>query len=236
MVPQMGLALDVSGVARVIDGDTLDIERLGIRLHGIDTPETGQACSRADGSSWACGKAARDRLVALADRKRVRCTGSKWEPRRRLIAVCHVGDTELQGVLIREGLAWAFVRYSQDYVAREAEARTAKRGIWAGTAQPPWEYRAQRWTAGNSVAPANCPIKGNINAKGRRLYFVPWHRAYAHSPVRQIQRRHSTGVPSMAVAIRSTARTSAPAASPNSRASSSVLHQGRTPAWGQRQP
>ena len=38
----------VAGSARVIDGDTLDVGGVRIRLHGIDAPESGQSC-RAGG-------------------------------------------------------------------------------------------------------------------------------------------------------------------------------------------
>src|SRR5688572_23669801 len=43
----------VSGV-RVIDGDTLEIDGHTVQLYGIDAPEVGQHCERADGL-WACG-------------------------------------------------------------------------------------------------------------------------------------------------------------------------------------
>ena len=35
---------DLSGRARVIDGDTLDVGGTRVRLHGVDAPEAGQSC------------------------------------------------------------------------------------------------------------------------------------------------------------------------------------------------
>ena len=35
---------EITGAARVIDGDTIDIAGERIRLHGIDAPESGQTC------------------------------------------------------------------------------------------------------------------------------------------------------------------------------------------------
>lgn len=40
----------IIGEARVIDGDTLDVGPVRIRLHGIDAPEAGQRCGQ-----WHCG-------------------------------------------------------------------------------------------------------------------------------------------------------------------------------------
>ena len=46
-------ALEVTGIARVVDGDTLNIEGLGVRLHGIDAPETAQRCRDGQGRDYA---------------------------------------------------------------------------------------------------------------------------------------------------------------------------------------
>lgn len=35
-------------------------------------------------------------------------------------------------------------------------------------------YRARRWQEAGSKAPGNCPIKGNINREGKRIYHTPW--------------------------------------------------------------
>ncbi len=43
--PAVALASEViTGPARVVDGDTLEIAGERIRLHGIDAPETNQTC------------------------------------------------------------------------------------------------------------------------------------------------------------------------------------------------
>jgi len=50
----------LSGVASVIDGDTLEIHGTRIRLHGIDAPESAQLCERSSGKTWVA--ASRHRL------------------------------------------------------------------------------------------------------------------------------------------------------------------------------
>ena len=44
-----------TGPARMIDGDTLDVGGVRIRLHGIDAPESEQSC-QAGGKRWSCGR------------------------------------------------------------------------------------------------------------------------------------------------------------------------------------
>lgn len=72
-------AADLTGTARIVDGDTLHLNGAKIRLHGIDAPETKQQCTDQDGTSYMCGEASTDALHALVgsqpDAKVVHMTG-----------------------------------------------------------------------------------------------------------------------------------------------------------------
>ena len=57
--------------------------------------------------------------------------------------------------LVREGLAWAFVRYSKTFVGQEAVARPARVGIWRAKCAPAWSYRRARWSSEAAAAPAS---------------------------------------------------------------------------------
>jgi endonuclease YncB( thermonuclease family) len=46
--------------------------------------------------------------------------------------------------MVQLGMAWAFVRYSRDYLQLEQRARTESLGVHAHNCEPAWEWRAQQ--------------------------------------------------------------------------------------------
>ena len=63
---------DVSGLARVIDGDTIEVSGHRVRLHGIDAPELKQICKR-NSDDWQCGLDATRALNDKLEGNSVRC-------------------------------------------------------------------------------------------------------------------------------------------------------------------
>ena len=51
----------LEGIGRVVDGDTLDVGPVRVRLHGIDAFERDQMCDGPRGA-WACGGTTTDLL------------------------------------------------------------------------------------------------------------------------------------------------------------------------------
>lgn len=136
--------IEASGPAVVVDGDTIKIGPQTIRIHGIDAPETAQRCQLPKGT-WDCAKTASDALAAMTDGKTVRCVGHEFDDYGRLIARCKTeSEPDIGAKLVAKGLAWAFVKYSADYIDLEMKPRRQKIGIWQSKTQPPWEYRARR--------------------------------------------------------------------------------------------
>jgi endonuclease YncB( thermonuclease family) len=132
---------DLVGVASVIDGDTIEIHGQRIRLHGIDAPESSQTCLDADGQKWRCGQRAALALQDLIGRRTVTCDERDVDRYGRVVGRCLVDEIDINEWLVAEGLALAYRHYSMDYVAAEATARAARRGMWAGTFEPPWDWR-----------------------------------------------------------------------------------------------
>ena len=132
----------VTGSARVIDGDTIDVAGRRVRIHGIDAPEGAQVCRDSVGQRWQAGKEATDALRDLVRDEVVICTQADRNDRYgRLIAECSAGRVDLGRELVRAGWARAFTRYSERYSSDEASARRDGKGIWSGECEAPWKWR-----------------------------------------------------------------------------------------------
>ena len=169
----------LTGRAEAVDGDTLAVGGVRVRLEGIDAPEARQTCTDLSGRAWNCGAEAQRLLERLVANVIVICEERGLDKYKRLLGVCRAAGIDINAELVRRGLAWAFTRYSQTYVAIEAEARRARVGIWSGTAKPAWEVRAESWQAAEAgpQSPRGCPIKGNVTGNGR-IYHLPWSPWY----------------------------------------------------------
>jgi endonuclease YncB( thermonuclease family) len=176
---------DLRGAVRVVDGDTLDLEGQRVRLEGIDAPEIPQSCPSSVGT-WDCGKAAARALKDLVAGQQVACRNRGTDKYGRMLGVCFVADRDINAEMVRQGHAWAFVKYSKSYVEEEAHARAARIGIWQGQAEPAWVYREKRWAGAQAAAPSGCAIKGNVSERGH-IYHTPWSPWY--DKVRIDQRR-----------------------------------------------
>jgi endonuclease YncB( thermonuclease family) len=99
----------------------------------------------------ACGAAATKYAAELAGGRAVECLVIGLDKCRPLLGTCGVLDDEgkpdavsLNARMATAGLAVAYRRFSQAYVGAEDEARTAKRGVWQGEFEMPWDYRARQ--------------------------------------------------------------------------------------------
>ena len=180
------VAATLSGPARVVDGDTLELGRARIRLYGIDAPESAQSC-RAGGRLWACGREATRALAGLVRGKPVACEERDRDRYGRVVAVCGISGMDINAWMVVEGWAFAYRRYSRVYVSEETRARAARRGIWRGEVVAPWDWRRGKRLTGTRPAikrdNKRCNIKGNIGKSGKRIYHVPGGRYYGRTRI-----------------------------------------------------
>jgi endonuclease YncB( thermonuclease family) len=126
-VPAM--TADITGVPRIVDGDTVQIDATKIRLSGIDAPEAHQFCVDPAEEQWECGITARGEPVEHAGAKPWTCHVSGLDRYGRSLAACEVNGEDIQQWLVRSGWALSFVRYSHTYDADEKAARDAGDGM-----------------------------------------------------------------------------------------------------------
>jgi endonuclease YncB( thermonuclease family) len=178
----------LSGPAQVVDGDTLSIQGLSarIRLYGIDTPEGQQTCDDAEGKRYLCGSRAAEALSALVGRNgRVSCEEEDRDRYGRIVAVCQTNNREINAELVRQGWAVEYKQYSDGrYADEEAEARKAKRGLWAGKFVEPWDWRRGKRleSEASTGSERKCAIKGNISGSGK-IYHMPDSKNYARTTI-----------------------------------------------------
>ena len=60
------------------------------------------------------------------------------------VAICHADGRDLAADMVADGHAWAFVRYSRDYVEEEREAAAVRAGIHGHTCEPVWRGAPER--------------------------------------------------------------------------------------------
>lgn len=126
----------LEGRVTVNDGDSITLGTERIRLRGIDAPEFDQTCRR-DGADYACGRHAREALVALIGGQPVTCSGRERDRYDRLLATCTAGGKELNRGQVEAGWALAYGGYE----AEQEAARRKGAGLWAGSFERPRDWR-----------------------------------------------------------------------------------------------
>lgn len=147
-VPMVMLLAGCSGLAQaggvsgkvvgVKDGDTIvvltDGISLNVRLSDIDAPEHGQQF----------GNRAKQALSHLVFNKLVRLDINGVDHYGRSIARVFQDGLDINLEMVKEGYAWAFLRYTRDpsIKAAEATARQQGKGLWAmQSPTAPWTFR-----------------------------------------------------------------------------------------------
>jgi endonuclease YncB( thermonuclease family) len=127
---------------RVIDGDSIALGKLRIRLQGIDAPELKQECLDNESNQlYKCGEIAKDYLIKLIDKQVVACTNEGLDRYKRQLAYCYVGKLNLNREMVRTGNALAYSKYDKSFIKEEMEAKENKAGIWASKFENPEQYR-----------------------------------------------------------------------------------------------
>ena len=145
-------AEEISGVPKIIDGDTIHINNYKFRLEGIDAPEMKQNCKKESlkisyiigftfYKDYSCGKISKEKLIAKINGSEIKCISTSKDRYKRYVATCFKGKTNLNRWMVRNGLAIAYRKYSKKYVTDENFAKENKLGIWQGKFMNPEKWR-----------------------------------------------------------------------------------------------
>lgn len=178
---------EITGPARIIDGDTLDIAGNRIRIGGIDAPERNERCLDAAGRAWRCGAWATEQAKRLVAGQSLTCLDLGDRTYDRIVGRCYLDGRDLAVALIERGAARPCLRFAraqgQDrtYLQAEAVAKAARAGIYAGPLNPAASFcdpaPGSTRTAQTTTPAGDCVIKGNVSANGR-IYHMPGQRDY----------------------------------------------------------
>lgn len=133
--------LVIEGTASVIDGDTFFVDQQMVILYGADAPEIEQNCY-ANGTAYRCGVKAKEELARLIEGRFVSCVGQR-QAGDAIAVVCTVPTGDVGEQMVASGNAVAQYELSKAYINAQQQARNARRGVWAGTFEWPWDVRAK---------------------------------------------------------------------------------------------
>ena len=127
-------------VVKVADGDTVTVldgrERKKVRLYGIDAPEKKQAF----------GHKSKQMLLGMVAGDQVRVEVEAIDRYGRFVGRIFDGSEEVNLLMVEQGGAWVYRRYTSDarYYQAERDAKAARRGLWGLSSSeriPPWDWR-----------------------------------------------------------------------------------------------
>ena len=146
------IAEEIIGIPKIVDGDTVHINKYKIRLEGIDAPEIRQKCKKEKlkissiigftfYKDYNCGEVSREKLKKKVDRSKIKCILSSKDRYERYLAKCFKEKINLNRWMVRNGYAIAYRRYSKKYIPDEEFAKENKLGLWQGKFLDPEKWR-----------------------------------------------------------------------------------------------
>ena len=126
----------LKGKARIIDGDTIEINKEKIRFGGINSPERNETGYRL----------AKDKLIEKIANNILTCVREKNKDKyRRTVAECFIDGESLSSFMVRKGYACDYIYYSKGKYAKEQKyAKANKLGVWKMKYNTSWEYKCRK--------------------------------------------------------------------------------------------
>lgn len=98
----LGICYPIAGPAYVLDGDTISVQNIHVRLNGLDAEELGSIR----------GDLARSAMQRIVKGQTVTCHLNGEKSYNRMVGSCFVQDLDIAGEMVRQGYALDCLRYS----------------------------------------------------------------------------------------------------------------------------
>ena len=132
--PLAGTVTAAPELVAVVDGETLRLREMVVRLHGVAAPPRGLSCRTETGSLSDCGAESATALAALVRGHGVACRLHGRDSAGLAQGVCEAAGTDLNRALVTTG--WARALDASGMSDAETEARAARRGLWRDGIMP----------------------------------------------------------------------------------------------------
>lgn len=180
-------------VIRAVDGDTIEIEGgEKVRYIGIDTPET--VDPRKPVQCFGIEASKKNKELVEGKMMRLEKDITDRDKYNRLLRYIYVGDTFINLELVKQGFAYSYsyppdIKYQDQFVKAQQEAREAKRGLWGACSMDP-RVNLSAVPQVSSPVPVtqdspsdSCTIKGNISTSGEKIYHLLGCGSYAKTQI-----------------------------------------------------
>ncbi|NKB44696.1 MAG: hypothetical protein GKS03_10510 [Alphaproteobacteria bacterium] len=107
-----------------------------VRLYGVLAPSLDRECRIAGGEEWRCGLASAAALLQAVKGRQVDCKGNSKDREGQLMAICFIAGRSLNQFMVEMGWAGADRPVTSMFNEIEAQAQTAKRGLWSSDFTP----------------------------------------------------------------------------------------------------
>lgn len=156
-------------ISSIVSGDVFRMGQHTIRLYALASPLIDQKCQDGNGHVYDCGYVSARMLKDFVSGDDVSCRVMNFNAQNELLAACSVDKTDIGAAMVEEGWALALPEINPIYIPYQQKAQEAKKGLWAGRFQMPWEWMAQKKQA-EERAPARLNIPAPAKKKGKGLF------------------------------------------------------------------
>jgi endonuclease YncB( thermonuclease family) len=87
------------------------------------------------------GQEASKAMLELVAGRKIICEARVTDRYGRTVALCRASGRDFGAAMVSAGMAWAFTRYSSDYVSQERAAIGARLGVHKHDCEKPWDWR-----------------------------------------------------------------------------------------------